>query len=156
MLTRAFLQSVFWAVSLPCLAIGADYPGTGGPGAMGGSAYCGSFLPGGGAGGTIGSLPMVSDGAGLELGPAKVVKVDTTTSGAIIAILPPPGTPLIGYVWIADGVMISSGSVNLNLPSVSFYASDVAQAYLTVTSLRLGFVGPDGQFKGIYEMPKTF
>ncbi len=109
------------------------------------------LAPGGGAGGTIGSLPMyknTSTGASSILG-GSIVPFTTSTPIGVLAA--PAGSGAIAFLWIANGIPASGSFLVSGSPFVFVNLEDVAK--LKLKSLRLQFIGVDGSIVGTFAVP---
>lgn len=105
------------------------------------------FAPGGGSGGTIGSLPtLIKELASLlgGLPPSLFGASNSGVPGVINIGLPaPPKADVLAYGWVVNGITIFGGPVNKVGPVLYFPASDLKFAMVTTESLNLVFFGQD-------------
>ena len=108
--------------------------------AGGGTASGTLFCPGGGSGGTVGSLPIVA-GPG-SLGGVALPIAEVVPPGSVYVFAPPAGTNPAYYYWSVDGTIVAGGVIDASHPTVEVSAPLIQS--LDCSSLQLTFITKEG------------
>jgi hypothetical protein len=100
--------------------------------------------PGGGTGGTIGSLPTNINPLTTCLSASYLPPDKSFKTGETLTFSAPSGSGACAYGWIVDGKMVYVDDLPASSPVVTFITKEVKAAQLACDTLVLVFFGPKG------------
>jgi hypothetical protein len=100
--------------------------------------------PGGGAGGTIGSLPSNINPILSLYGPGALAPTSSTVPSIVTFIPPLKAATPTAFGWYVNGVPVAGAPLPPKDPTVSFIASELKTAQVTFNSLVFVYLGNDG------------
>jgi len=107
-----------------------------------------TLAPGGGSGGTVGSLPIVIGPGGIGGMPIPIT--NATPVGGMYIFTPPVGMSATYYLWIIDGVCVGGGALNPIHPAVAVDATVLQST--SGSSVVLAFLNVDGTSAVLYDL----
>jgi hypothetical protein len=106
-----------------------------------------TLAPGGGSGGTVGSLPIVVNPGG---GGSPIVIATAVNLGGVYVFTPPAGIAASYYLWIVDGEVVGGGAVSAAHPAVG--VDKAALEALDCTTVVLAFLKADTTTAVLYDL----
>jgi hypothetical protein len=116
------------------------------------------MAPGGGTGGTIGSLPSVTSGLLTGGLPPGLIGAGAFLASGVnsVAVAGPPKSFVSAYGWVVNGQTIFGGFVFQQGPVLYFPTADIKSTLQKYGSLYLMFYGADGSPLAMLDVSKIF